>query len=209
MKNKAAVQLGQIKSEAKAIASRENGKKGGRPKKEPFTALERLEILENKIQTFLEMTPTRNKGSVEKFWENDGSFYIIAEHLIKIALFPKHEATAQWQNSVQAALINILRATANTSLKVRGSPRAYVNYLFKSAKELSERINQEIPDAHWDVLEAMEPDADLLRTDIEDYNSIEDLGFKVEQYKDQTYGHNYRIIYQGHTIADTLNRKRK
>lgn len=39
MKNKHAQQLGklggQVKSEAKAKAVRENGKKGGRPKKEP------------------------------------------------------------------------------------------------------------------------------------------------------------------------------
>lgn len=33
MKNPAAVALGSIKSEKKAKASRENGKKGGRPKK--------------------------------------------------------------------------------------------------------------------------------------------------------------------------------
>lgn len=33
-KNPAAVALGSVKSEKKAKASRENGKKGGRPKKE-------------------------------------------------------------------------------------------------------------------------------------------------------------------------------
>lgn len=33
MKNKAAVALGSMKSEKRAQASRENGKKGGRPKK--------------------------------------------------------------------------------------------------------------------------------------------------------------------------------
>lgn len=33
MKNKYAVALGSIKSKKKAIASRNNGKKGGRPKK--------------------------------------------------------------------------------------------------------------------------------------------------------------------------------
>jgi hypothetical protein len=33
MKNPAAVALGKIKSEKKAASSRENGKKGGRPKK--------------------------------------------------------------------------------------------------------------------------------------------------------------------------------
>ena len=34
-KNPAAVALGSIKSEKKATASRENGKKGGRPKNKP------------------------------------------------------------------------------------------------------------------------------------------------------------------------------
>jgi hypothetical protein len=34
MKNKNAIALGRIKSEKKAKAARENGKKGGRPKKE-------------------------------------------------------------------------------------------------------------------------------------------------------------------------------
>jgi hypothetical protein len=33
MKNPAAVAMGSIKTEKKAISSRENGKKGGRPKK--------------------------------------------------------------------------------------------------------------------------------------------------------------------------------
>lgn len=35
-KNPAAVALGSIKSKKKAKASRENGKKGGRPKKKPL-----------------------------------------------------------------------------------------------------------------------------------------------------------------------------
>ena len=35
MKNPAAVALGKLKSEKKAKAARENGKLGGRPKKEP------------------------------------------------------------------------------------------------------------------------------------------------------------------------------
>ena len=35
MKNPAAVSLGKIKSDKKAEAARENGKKGGRPKKQP------------------------------------------------------------------------------------------------------------------------------------------------------------------------------
>ena len=38
-KNSAAVRLGRIKSEAKAIASRENGKRGGRPRKESMNDL--------------------------------------------------------------------------------------------------------------------------------------------------------------------------
>lgn len=41
-KNPAAVALGSIKSEKKAISSRENGKKGGRPKKEIDQNLEGL-----------------------------------------------------------------------------------------------------------------------------------------------------------------------
>lgn len=37
MKNPSAVALGSIKSEKKAKSSRENGKKGGRPKKLPVS----------------------------------------------------------------------------------------------------------------------------------------------------------------------------
>lgn len=47
MKNPYAVALGSIKSEKKALASRENGKKGGYPKGRPRKPKQQDEIVKN------------------------------------------------------------------------------------------------------------------------------------------------------------------
>ena len=62
-KHPAAVALGslggRVRSDAKAAASRENGKKGGRPKKPAY--IERLEQMQREIETVARANGTKPK----------------------------------------------------------------------------------------------------------------------------------------------------
>lgn len=170
--------------------------------------IKRLEGLEKRIR-LLEDTPQPPSKVIDQFWDkSEGIFSGLAEHLLKIALFPEHRDQDGWKDSVYSQLLQILRKTSHRSLRKR-TPKSYVKTLFKSSQEITSRINDELSDALNTVLEKMAPDIHLKDDSIEDFNSLLDLGFNIEQYRDPVYGWNYRIVQNGaEIIADTNERDR-
>lgn len=65
-KNPAAVALGSIKSEKKAVAARENGKKGGRPKSTPPVDFVSVSSTEDAV-VFHDHRPTCRRCGIQLF----------------------------------------------------------------------------------------------------------------------------------------------
>lgn len=224
-KNSAAVRLGKMKSEAKAKAARENGALGGRPtnktsikiesygrmpeKKKTRVELifEKIEALEKKVESILgEDAPHPPRSRVENFWKNNNSFFVIAEHLLKIAMYPNHPATRQWWRTVDSHVLLVLRSTSERGNSgIIAVSKSVVTKLLKTDKQFEARINEEVNDA-YNVAFLPHDNDQYFTSNITNFNTIREIGFDLFSYRDPKWGWNYAIKYNGVTEVDTNKR---
>lgn len=151
----------------------------------------------------LQEEPKQSLGDVRRFWEENNSFYEVAFHLVKIFLFPGHQASTQWKISVSKQLNFILRSTCDSLDRPTGM---FLRRWRKNVDQLQKRIDQEFVLAANNVWDAMAADREYAVNveQLDAAKSIKDLGFEVVEYQHKKFGISLEVRQNGKKIIDSV-----
>jgi len=131
---------------------------------------------------------------------NSNEILHLAEHIIKIILWPKSQWTKGWLTEIKASLDNLAFGLSRYTRRI-GTKR-YVEKLWYSSKTLMEKVNDIHDTAYWNVIKAMEKEIPNIEKDpFNEYKDLYEIGYTLKEEKDIDKGIIFSLYFKGKKLV--------
>jgi hypothetical protein len=160
-----------------------------------------IKVLKLLTKTEVAAFPERPRRMATNVLESNELMHL-AEHIIKIILWPDSPDYNGWLSEIKTSLFtNLSFGLCRFCTKVENKKR-YVSKLWYSAKDIQSRINDLMVDAYWSVEDKMEDNPTAPNPFIKvDKTKFQDLGYTIKEEKDPVYGIRFTLWFKGKKLV--------
>ena len=160
-----------------------------------------LKVLRKVLRNEALALPQRPRAMATKALESEEVKHL-AKHIVKITLWPDISYCKGWEKEIRASLDNLAFKLCRYSNKV--NKQRTVEKLWYGPQDIMKRLNEELDDADWAVMDEMEKESDNIVSDPfvgKNGKNFSQVGYTVKQETDKVKGIFFSFWKEGEKIV--------